>query len=245
MILAELYGKIPSKLADSEDILTSNVFSFFKYSGRSLLSRYLNLLGVQINLTEKVSIEFLFWHKLEDRTEPDVIIICDRFYILIEAKLYSDFADQTPNRASQIDREIKIGKLSAQNLNKQFIYIALTAEYFKDSYKYSRYENSDFQFIWTNWQTITSFLRNALEENIPGINRDFAQDVYNYLVKKKLISFKGLNTLRAKENINNLEIIFYDHNTSEFKGEFTGYINILEKFDMIEHYNKTVYYYGT
>ena len=35
MYLAEIHGKLSAKLERKEDILTSNVFSFFKYSNRS------------------------------------------------------------------------------------------------------------------------------------------------------------------------------------------------------------------
>lgn len=46
MYLAELYGKLPSRIERMEDILTSNVFSFFKYSTREIfLKGYLNKLG--------------------------------------------------------------------------------------------------------------------------------------------------------------------------------------------------------
>jgi hypothetical protein len=48
MYLAELKGKLPSKLAESEDMLTSNVFSFFKYSNRSrYLKRLMSLIPIE------------------------------------------------------------------------------------------------------------------------------------------------------------------------------------------------------
>ena len=48
MIIAELNGKIPSNLDGKEDILTSNVFSFFKYCDRQLLKDYLFHLGLDL-----------------------------------------------------------------------------------------------------------------------------------------------------------------------------------------------------
>jgi len=36
MYLAEICGKLSSKVEGIEDILTSNVFSFFKYSKRTI-----------------------------------------------------------------------------------------------------------------------------------------------------------------------------------------------------------------
>ena len=151
MILAELNGKIPSRLIDKEDILTSNVFSFFKYSDRKLLKDYLAELGILVTSSESENAEFIFWPSYEDGTEPDLIIICGEYYLLFEAKLYSDFSPKTATADSQIEREIKMGKMSAENLNKKFVYIALTAEYYKNRQKYLKYETDEFLFIWTNW----------------------------------------------------------------------------------------------
>jgi len=61
MILAELQGKIPGKLEDKEDILTSNVFSFFKYADRRLLKQYLDHIGITISLHDAQNAEFIFW----------------------------------------------------------------------------------------------------------------------------------------------------------------------------------------
>lgn len=45
MYQAELNGKLPFRICRMEDILTSNVFSFFKYSNRSIfLKKFLGKL---------------------------------------------------------------------------------------------------------------------------------------------------------------------------------------------------------
>ena len=149
MIIAELNGKISSKLDDKEDILTSNVFSFFKYSDRQLLKEYLCTIGLDISLTNARNAEFTFWRSYDDRTEPDLIIICGKYYLLFEAKIYSDFSPKNLSKDSQIEREIKMGKMEADDLKKEFVYIAITAEYYKNRVKYSKYENRDFLCIWT------------------------------------------------------------------------------------------------
>ncbi len=46
MYLAELHGKLLSKLEKREDILTSNVFSFFKYSNRNRYLMSLKITGM-------------------------------------------------------------------------------------------------------------------------------------------------------------------------------------------------------
>ena len=59
-----------------EDILTSNVFSFFKYSTREIfLKGYLNKLGFDISGQEANAAELIFWPRFEENTEPDLVII--------------------------------------------------------------------------------------------------------------------------------------------------------------------------
>ena len=49
MYQAELNGKSPSEICRMEDILTSNVFSFLKYSNRSIfLKKFLEKLGLNM-----------------------------------------------------------------------------------------------------------------------------------------------------------------------------------------------------
>ncbi len=238
MIIAELNGKMPSKLDDKEDILTSNVFSFFKYSDRQLFKDYLSYLGLNITLNESKNAEFTFWPIYDDGTEPDLIVVCGKYYLLFEAKLYSDFSPKTSTINSQIEREITMGKLSAKNLDKEFVYIALTAEYYKNKTKYFEYENNDFSFIWTNWQTIASFLNDKLENKHLGQNKDFAFDLFSLLVKKRLRSFNGLRNIKITKRIELKESVFYNVHTSKFKGEFYGFIENLCEFEKVLSYKR-------
>jgi len=228
MIIAELCGKISSKIENKEDILTSNVFSFFKYS-RESLKEYLYRIGIEVSENDASEAEFLFWQKYDDGTEPDLIVICGKYYLLFEAKLYSDFSPKTSKIESQIDREINMGSLAAKNENKEFVYIAITAEYYKDKNKYSKYENRDFKFIWTNWQTITYFL----ETQSFFQYKEYANDLWSLLLKKNLRSYIGIINLRIDEKINCPDFIFYDKSTSKFKGEFLGFIESLGQFAQI------------
>ena len=239
MIIAELYGKVPSKLENKEDILTSNVFSFFKYSDRFFLKEYLCQIGIEVSENDASEAEFLFWQKYDDGTEPDLIVICGKYYLLFEAKFYSDFSQKTSTIESQIDREIKMGKLSAKNENKEFVYIAITAEYYKDKNKYSKYEDRDFKFIWTNWQTITNFLETTLESQSLFQYREYANDLFSLLIKKNLRSYIGILNLKVDEKINFHNFVFYNKNTSEFKGEFSGFIESLGQFVQIGNYKKS------
>ncbi len=238
MIIAELNGKIPSKLNDKEDILTSNVFSFFKYSDRQLFKDYLSELGVEVSLKESENAEFIFWPSYDDGTEPDLIVICGEHYLLFEAKRYSDFSPKTATTESQIEREIKMGKMSAENLNKKFVFIAITAEYYKDRNKYQTYEKRDFLFVWTNWQLISSFIDRKIENEDLKRDKEFANDLFSLLVKKRLKSFEGITNFIINYEIELLGNIFYNVNTSKFKGEFSGFIESLQEFEEINTYQK-------
>ncbi|MDR0295973.1 MAG: hypothetical protein LBH91_07335 [Prevotellaceae bacterium] len=239
MIIAELYGKIPSKLENKEDILTSNVFSFFKYSDRNILKEYLCQIGIEVSEKDTLESEFLFWQKYDDGTEPDLIVICGKYYILFEAKFYSDFSPKTSTIESQIVREIKMGNQSAKNEDKEFVYVAITAEYYQDKNKYSKYENGDFKFIWTNWQTITNFLETILTSQSFFQYKEYANDLLSLLVKKNLRSYIGIINLSVEEKINFHNFVFYNKNTSEFKGEFSGFIESLGQFAQIGNYKKS------
>lgn len=234
MIIAELNGKLPSNIETKEDILTSNVFSFFKYSNRNLLKEYLKALGINVSLQDAHDAEFLFWQCYEDNTEPDIVIICGEYYILFEAKLYSDFSPKTDKIECQIVREIQMGKQFAENINKKFVYVAITAEYFMRKEKYFKYESKDYIFIWTNWQKISFFLENKLLDDSIHTDKYFAEDLYALLIKKRLRSYKGMVHLQT----NNLKIpqtpLFYNLNTSKFKGIFTGFVENLKDLPTVK-----------
>ena len=240
MIRAELHGKISSKLKKMEDILTSNVFSFFKYSDRIYLKDYLRRLGLIVSISEANKAEFEFWPRYPDNTEPDLVVTCGRYYILFEAKLYSDFSPETLTMASQIDREVKMGKREAEIQKREFIYIAITAEYYFNKKKYAKYASQKY-FYWTNWSAITTYLFGIIEEDNSKSNKLYIEDLYALLVKKRLRSFVGLNDIYPSEEVKAPDIVFYDLNTSAFKGEYTGMYEILAPFPPISEYRKFFY----
>lgn len=238
MILAELNGKIPSKLNGKEDILTSNVFSFLKYSNRQYLKDYLYGLGIKVSLKESENAEFIFWPKYEDGTEPDLVILCGDYYLLFEAKLYSDFSSGTDDVGSQIEREIVMGKRAANHVDKEFVYVAITAEYYKDKKKYLEYENREFRFLWTNWQFFSRFIEEKIYSENLEQNKEFAIDLFSLLVKNRLRSFEGIRNIIFENSIEFEDAIFYNLNTSKFKGIFTGFVENLQSFEVIPQYGK-------
>jgi len=228
MYLAELHGKLSPKTERLEDLLTSNVFSFFKYSDREVfLKEYLNMLGFIVSSKEAREAEFMFWPRYEQNTEPDLVIRVGKYYILIEAKYFSDFDEGNEDIKHQLVREIECGSLDAKNYSQEFYLVAITADYYYKEYKFSiipRIILSNFK--WTNWQRIASFLEFLLEKN-PNINkkeREFALDLRDLLDRKNLRSFGGYNCfmtmLALSEHLDN---IFFEASTAMFRGGFIGF----------------------
>jgi len=245
--LAELRGKLSSRIERMEDILTSNVFSFFKYSSRDIfLKKYLNDLGFNISDQEAEEAEFRFWPVFEDGTEPDLVIMAGNYYLLIEAKYFSEFSEGKEKSDSQLLREIKNGKLEAKNYDKEFNLIAITADYY---YKKDKFEviPQKFRphFKWTNWQSVSSFLDNILSNNpnIKESERDFSLDLYNLLDKKQLRSFQSITYNGPL--LKDYSSIFFNAKTAKLRGDFIGFVDSLSLAKGLKPVGKTVFFSST
>ena len=234
MYLAELQGKLSPKIERMEDILTSNVFSFFKYSSRDIfLRRYLSSLGFNISVQQARDAEFIFWPRFEDNTEPDLVLIADDYYILIEAKYFSGFAGETPKTKAQLLREIDGGGREARNYGKLFYLVVVTADSYKKEDKLKDIpEDLKHYCIWTNWHRVAWFLYGILEKDIHIRieDRDFAADLYNLLDMKNLRGFKGFEELTGEQVSLKMDAnvsVFFDARTAKFRGGFIGFANSL------------------
>jgi hypothetical protein len=245
MYLAELHGKLSSDEEKKEDILTSNVFSFFKYSSRDMfLKEYLKELGLLVSNQEAKKAEFLFWPKYDDRTEPDLVLIVGKYYLLFEAKYHSWFGEETVTKEGQLKREIKGGELEAKNYQKEFILFAITADYYKNEKIKSILEKYDGKLKWTNWQTVSRFLKEKIHEkpDIKNEEIDFANDLYTLLVKKKLRYYHGIKYKEFQfENFNYHNEIFFDKKTVNFKRSFMGFLETLSPIKSIEPFEKIIF----
>lgn len=247
MYLAELHGKLSSRVERMEDVLTSNVFSFFKYSNRDIfLKKYLNKLGFNVSIREAEEAEFRFWPVFEDGTEPDLVIIVGNYYLLVEAKYFSGFSEGAKKDEHQLLRELNNGKLEAENYDKEFNLIAITADYYykKDKFKEIP-QKFHLHFKWTNWQLVSSFLDNILSNNpnIKGSERDFSQDLYNLLDKKYLRSFQSITYNGPL--LKDYRSIFFDAKTAKLRGGFIGFIDSLSLAKGLKPVGKTVFFSST
>ena len=245
MYLAEIHGKLSRKIENSEDILTSNVFSFFKYANRQLfLKRFLtNNLLIHVSDDDVENAEFLFWPKYTNNTEPDLVIIVGKYYLLIEAKFHS------PVDCEQLLNEDKNGSFEANNLDKKFHLIALTADYHYRSklfHKYIKKKLSDTHFKWINWQQITHFLLDTIEqENLPSKLRLFCQDLCELLEGKNLHSFRDFKgVLPSKSSLAYFQKIFFAYETAALRGDFIGFQNTLSYLEKLEKVPQRAFFKG-
>ena len=231
MYQAEIHSKLPKHIAELEDILTSDVFSFFKYADRSIfLKRYLHKLGFNFSDSELNSAEFIFWPRFDDMTEPDLVLLIGSYYLLIEAKFKSGFGKGTEKIKPQLIREIEGGLLESKNYRKKFKLIAITKDnyYKKEDFKVipKKYESV---FMWTNWQEISTLLLSTIE-NKKLSNRDLllANDLYKTLDKKNLRSFRSITEIYQEiKPINSYDSLFLKANTTKYRGAFIGFSKAL------------------
>lgn len=233
MYLAEIHGKLSRDNENKEDILTSNVFSFFKYANRRLfLFEFVKLLGLNISESDAVEAEFEFWPTFEDNTEPDLVLLIGKYYLLFEAKYYSGFGKETQSRKHQVVREIEGGQYAAQNLEKEFKIIAVTAHY-SDKAEIKRDIPVEYldHLIWTNWQSIALLIYQQLEKNpnMPEETRLFAADLYKLLVRKKLRNYEGVKVLSHFRRTLHATAhkIFFEASTASYRGAFIGFASTL------------------
>jgi hypothetical protein len=215
-----------------EDILTSNVFAFFKYATREVFFKgYLNELGFSISDQEAKEAEFVFWPRFEENTEPDLVVIVGDYYLLIEAKYFSEFGGGTEKTKAQLLRELRCGKLEAKNYGKDFKLIAITADYYFKKEKFSIIPRTFISHLkWTNWQSVALFLTKLLEtkKNIRSHERDFASDLCNLLDKKNLRQFQNFDLLCHKGfYLKEYPSVFFEAKTAKFRGAFIGFTNSL------------------
>ena len=246
MYLAELHGKLSSKIERMEDVLTSNVFSFFKYSSREVfLKGYLETLGFNVSQKDARDAEFLFWHRFEDNTEPDLIIKAGRYYLLFEAKYFSGFADGNDKTAAQLLREIDGGQLEADDAGRAFRLIAITADpYYKDLKFGVIPSDVKPKFRWTNWQGVALFIEGILETNtaLRSEASAFATDLYELLDKKDLRGFHGWERPSvANVSLKHVPSVFFEASTARFRGDFLGFPQSLESEQTMTPSKKAIF----
>ncbi len=247
MYKAELRGKLSSAVCRMEDVLTSNVFSFFKYANRVIfLKRYLETINIQITDEEAKDAVFYFWPTYADNTEPDLVIIVGDYYLLFEAKYFSGFGSKTDKIEAQLVRQINGGILEASTYKKKFLLIAITADHvYRPSIIDDIPEEFYHHLIWTNWQNVAAMLNIILNSNIKLKNSErlFAEDLYLLLDKKHLRDFQGTDVIKNYlPELSSYSVVFFQAEKAKYRGDFFGFSSNLLVEEPIRHYDNIFYY---
>lgn len=242
MLKAQIHSKLPTQISELEDVLTSDVFSFFYYTNRQIfLYDFLIKIGLSISKRDSLLAEFQFWPRYEEHTEPDLVIIVGNYYLLIEAKFKSDFDKGSDKTKPQLIREIEAGMVEAKNIGKQFVLLAITKDQYKITDKYiSVQKDKNLTINWFGWQKVSEILIDLLESDETIDNRDrlLADDLLTTLDKKNLRKYQSLQkVLKSKKNINPTKQIFLKAETIEFRGDFIGFTNSITFTKKLKAFN--------
>ena len=226
MYQAELKGKLPPSASDREDVLTSNVFSFLKYSHRpTYLRQFLRLAGLEIPAAELCRISFAFWPTCRDGTEPNVVIETNTHYVLVEAKYFSGVGEENGNPAGQLIRECQAGAIEASNRSKSFRLLLITGDATRPSSLLAKIPDRSRENVsWTNWQAIAQILLKELETSgTAAPDHAFANDLYELLDFKHLRGFLSFTRLAGIRRNSASGHIFFAAETASFRGAFIGF----------------------
>lgn len=220
MLMAFLKGKLSSKQANMEDILTSNVFGTLQYLAPSkallpFLSQAIdsNELYLLRDLGEVSDVKYDFWPQFNEADcvgcEPDVVLRITKAngsttMILVEAKYLSgksSEADENARPNDQLAREWDNLRLKAEKEKATPILLYLTAglsfpaaEINQSQAELKRDRNIEGTICWLSWQHLHSIIKESKEPML--------MDLAGLLKKMQLTLFDGFSPVTQVEHIN-------------------------------------------
>ncbi len=256
MIDAEVKGKLP-EIHHLEDVFTSCYFGLIKYCSSDVLNRYFlsalkNLKDQQLEYYPQiVSLNFkiFFWPRLEDNSEPDLIIVLYdnnskvEYLFFVEVKYYSqqntydtdeDFAAHFYE--NQLSREYtnlfsldRIENFALKEDTKRFL-VYLSADYSKPEGDFNRAinelrKNFDVQqicetMLWVNWYNLYDKLKESEnEKGLLDFETNILEDLEKYLHRKNFWSFGGFGNFEEIAEATNF-VFLQDENETSFNWQF-------------------------
>jgi hypothetical protein len=195
MLMAQLRGKLPGDVwQSSEDLLTSAVFGSLKYLPPAITAGILaRSVSLEPGSAPRPAPPFR-WHFWPwwGTCEPDVVIEDDRALYLIEAKLYSDFGQETATVARQLRREWTDGLRHSASCGKSLHLIAVTNHTTIPADTLRRQlagAHADLSRVsWLSWTDIGRYLRDA---PCTDEGRGCVDDLLELLARMGLAPFDG------------------------------------------------------
>lgn len=224
MLEAELEGKLP-EVENYEDVLTSNVFGTIKYLPfeeglLQILSEAVNhgtddnfltyfRSKYNLDISEYMIGEILFWPSIEDYGEPDLVIILKskgnenpNFILGIEVK-YQSHKSGSGEERDQLKRyfeSLQNKRSSYNDFEGEFLGIIYLTSYnakkeIEESISYIEKSHHDDEevrekFFRMRWKNLTSLFKEIESEN--PFSKKIYTDIYRLLDKKNLKEFEGI-----------------------------------------------------
>ena len=244
MLSAELRGKLPGRIRNLEDVLTSYVFSFLQYSSRSVfLGRFLKDVGIRVSDGELKAAEFRFWPTLPNGTEPDLVIVAGDHHVLFEAKLFASFDSGDSCTQPQVVREIEGGLEEAGREGKLFHFVAVTADSCFPREALGCYQQHASVMRWVNWQSIARLVLTQIEEHGATLpDGEYARDLLTILDVRNLRGFRGFDAIDMPVTARTPEALFLSAQTLAYRGEFLGFRAMLGALPAVESADSPIFF---
>lgn len=219
MLKTQLHSKIfqlDPAWRDIEDILTGDFFGILDYLPRiPYLSGFIQYVASLNHKVQTPSIEgvdwdqvrVMFWprtHTDDENAEPDLVIVSNRWVLVIEVKLLSGLGDTQPLR------EYAIGQKIAEDhgLSSDCVYYLLVARNPRHTYHMfvqdsaSLYQELTARTSFLKWHEafflIDSWLRNGIDSHsVPADHARMLFDLYRAMRRRRAMTYSGF----AFENI--------------------------------------------
>ncbi len=183
MIYAEIKSKIP-EVKYREDVLTSNVFTFFKVLPENYLLKLIcNIVNQNVSklLKNRRIIEFSLWKKFSNLKEPEIYIKFEpEYHVFIEVKYCSPESGD-----SQLKDYLDIFSTS----NKHLIY--LTADRTEPVWTTQKEAYKGLPISWINWYKFKSVIEDLASKETNEIVCNIYNLIIEYLNYKKFSNFDG------------------------------------------------------
>ena len=179
MIYAELKHKIP-ETKNSEDVLTSNVFTFFKILPEKYILQLICEMvpsHIKNQIKDRNVCEFSIWKRFSNLKEPEIYIKLEpEYHVFIEIKYRSPESGETQlkNYLDLIPSE-----------NKILIY--LTADRTEPVWTTQKAIYQGLPIFWVNWYK----LKTVVEEFAKNESDEIVRNIYNLIVR--YLNHKGFS----------------------------------------------------
>lgn len=241
MLIAELKGKIPSSLVNSEDLVTSSVFGTLQYVSmpsyiQKILESSVNIHGARLQFrADLLDVRYEFWPRLK-KSEPDVLLFLqdkegDHSIICIEAKFWSGKSSEEDteldenlrknHQRDQLAREI-------EDIHDELCHQLFSIEENAIKKRQLIYLTNDSVFPFESVQTSVKYIQ-GIDYPITDIYWLSWSEIYHIIQ-----SFTEYHTYQDEKILTDLKHLLERKNLASFRG-FQHHLKPVSKIDFHEN----------